>query len=60
VTVPAGTFDTCKFDQNGTGTLWLATGNAAGISIKSVSNTGGASALTVVLTTGTFNGAAIK
>jgi hypothetical protein len=60
VTVPAGTFDTCKFEQNGTGTVWFGSGSAAGISIKSTSNTGGSTALTLVLTAASVNGTAVK
>ena len=66
VTVPAGTFDTCKFEQTiGTGasavtsTQWTAAGSAAGVTVKSVSPGDAGSTTTLELKAGTINGSAI-
>jgi hypothetical protein len=58
VTVPAGTFETCKFDQGGVGTQWLAVGN--GLAVKSFSPASeGAPESTLELQSGTFDGSPV-
>jgi hypothetical protein len=57
VTVPAGTFDTCKFLVNNATTNWIAVG--FGVSVKN-SSTDSTGTTTSVLRTGTVNGAAIQ
>jgi hypothetical protein len=63
VTVAAGTFDTCKFEETsgsgGTTTTWMGSGNAAFAFIKSqsVSSNG---TLALELKTGSLNGSTIR
>ena len=60
VTVPAGTFDTCKFEQgNGSSTVWIAAGSAAGVAAKSSSTSQGTTVI-LELRSGTINGTAIR
>jgi hypothetical protein len=60
VTVAAGTFDACKFDQGGAIT-WISAGSSSskGVGVKTFSSSGGSS-VTLELTSGTINGSAIR
>jgi hypothetical protein len=58
VTVPAGTFDTCKFEISGGALNWLSAGSTPGIGVKSTSGTG-ANTVTTELKLGTVNGSPI-
>ncbi len=53
ITVPAGTFDTCKFDQDGSETYWFNVGN--GVLIRGVASDGA-----MELISGTRNGQPIQ
>jgi hypothetical protein len=59
VTVPAGTFETCKFDnENGLTTTWEAVGT--GVPIKSLSTASDGTTITLQLNSGTINGSPIR
>jgi hypothetical protein len=59
VTVPAGTFEACKFElDNGILTSWEAVGK--GITVKSLAVDTGGGTTTLTLTSGTRNGEAIR
>ncbi len=60
VTVPAGTFDTCKFDY-GTSISWEAVGKGVAVKSSSTSTTNGVTSTTVQqLKTATINGGPIN
>ena len=61
VTVPAGTFDSCKFDlNNGASTQWTAAGNGAGVTVKTSSAVSGLSNVVLELRSATINGTAVR